>query len=65
MSIGIAMRISKTRCAIEEIKALPASERIQMGKNGREKAQRIFGWDTIAERYETVFESVITPKAVV
>jgi glycosyltransferase involved in cell wall biosynthesis len=37
--------------------------RKQMGKNGREKAQRIFGWDTIAARYEKVFESVISPKS--
>ena len=41
------------------------SRRQQMGKNGRAKAQRIFGWDTIAASYETVFESVITPKAFV
>jgi glycosyltransferase involved in cell wall biosynthesis len=32
--------------------------RKQMGKNGREKARRLFGWDTIAAKYEKVFESV-------
>lgn len=35
--------------------------REEMGKNGRRKASRLFGWDTIAEKYEKVFESALSP----
>lgn len=41
--------------AVEQLMALPADARVQMGKNGREYLERVHGIDVLASRLERTF----------